>query len=229
MAISSASNGIDPALFERLGRVVYQWSFVEAVLVMFLAFLLHADQGLVLAVSTDIRGKRLSDCIRTLVPIRFKDATTQENILGLLGRIDEAGDKRSLFATIDLAGAGLDPGLGIFHADRDRRASLAYDAVEAIRPYVDSWLIVWLSTARFSKRDFHEEADGTVRLTRPLTSHLAMTAAIWRSPAQVVASWLARALAGSLGERRMLAPLPALPSAKADMAGPRPASCQDLP
>jgi CRISPR-associated protein Cas1 len=121
--------------------------------------------------------------------------------------------------TIALTGAGLDPGLGVFHADRDRRASLAYDAVEPIRPYVDSWVTFWLSTARFSKRDFHEEADGTVRLTRPPTSHLAMTAAIWRSPAQAVAGWLARALAGSLVERRMPAPFPALPAPKRTWQG----------
>jgi CRISPR-associated protein Cas1 len=38
--------------------------------------------------------------------------------------------------TIALTGAGLDPGLGVFHADQDRRASLAYDAIEAVRPYV---------------------------------------------------------------------------------------------
>jgi CRISPR-associated endonuclease Cas1 len=125
--------------------------------------------------------------------------------------------------TIALAGAGLDPGLGIFHTDRDRRASLAYDAVEAIRPYVDSWLVAWLSTARFSKRDFCEETDGAIRLTRPLTSHLAMTAAIWRTPAQAVAGWLARALGGSIDEeRRLPAPLPTLPAPKRTWQGLEP-------
>jgi CRISPR-associated protein Cas1 len=115
--------------------------------------------------------------------------------------------------TIALTSVGLDPGIGVFHADKDRRASLAYDAIEVVRPYVDGWLAAWLSTARFSKRDFYEEGDGTIRLTRPLTSHLAMTAAIWRPAAQAVASWLARALAGSVsGERRLPLPLPALPA-----------------
>ena len=61
---SSSSNEIDPALFEQLGRVVYQWAFVEKLLVMFLAFLLRADQGLAYAVSSNIVGSRLTDCIR---------------------------------------------------------------------------------------------------------------------------------------------------------------------
>lgn len=124
---------------------------------------------------------------------------------------------------IALTGAGLDPGMGIFHADQDRRTSLAYDAIEAIRPFVDAWLVTWLSSARFSKRDFYEEGDGAIRLTRPLTSHLAMTAAVWRPAAQAVAGWLARALAGSVGsELRLLAPLSALPAPKRTWQGSEP-------
>ena len=55
--------------------------------------------------------------------------------------------------TIALIGVGLDPGLGIFHTDAARRASLSYDAMEAVRPRVDGWLAAWLAEARFSKRD----------------------------------------------------------------------------
>ena len=83
--------------------------------------------------------------------------------------------------TIALTGVGLDAGLGIFHTDAARRASLTYDAMEAVRPHVDGWLVAWLADANFSKRDFYEESDGTIRITRPLTSHLAMTACEWRS------------------------------------------------
>jgi hypothetical protein len=90
MTASSSSNEIDPALLERRGRFVHQWSFVEMVLHMFLAFLLHADKGLVHVVANCTSVSKLTDCIRKLVPIRFKDATTQENIRDLLRRIDEA-------------------------------------------------------------------------------------------------------------------------------------------
>jgi CRISPR-associated protein Cas1 len=131
--------------------------------------------------------------------------------------------------TMALAGAGLDPGLGLFHSDVARRASLAYDAMEAVRPSVDGWLAAWLADARFSKRDFHEESDGTIRITRPLTSHLAMTAPIWRPATQAVAGWLARAVAEGLPEKRLpRTALPALPAPRRawqGMQSPIPKTC----
>jgi CRISPR-associated protein Cas1 len=131
--------------------------------------------------------------------------------------------------TIGLTGAGLDPGLGIFHTDMARRASLTYDAMEAIRPCVDGWLAAWLAVAQFSKRDFYEEGDGTIRITRPLTSHLAMTAPIWRPAAQAIAGWLARAFTGGVGEgSRLCAPLPQLPASPRAWQGmqpPMPKTC----
>jgi hypothetical protein len=127
--------------------------------------------------------------------------------------------------TIALTGVGLDAGLGIFHTDAARRASLTYDAMEAVRPAVDGWL----AEARFSKRDFYEDSDGTIRITRPLTSHLAMTAPIWRPAAQAVAGWLARALTEGLPEkRRPHTSLPALPAPRRTWQGmqlPIPKTC----
>jgi CRISPR-associated endonuclease Cas1 len=97
--------------------------------------------------------------------------------------------------TIALVAVGLDPGIGVFHADKDGRASLAYDAIEAVRPYIEAWLLCVLAECRFAKRDFWEEDDGTIRITRPLTSWLALTAPLWRQAAEVVARWLADAFA----------------------------------
>jgi CRISPR-associated protein Cas1 len=130
---------------------------------------------------------------------------------------------------IALTGVGLDPGLGIFHTDAARRASLAYDAMEAVRPCIDGWLAAWLRDAWFSKRDFYEEPDGTVRITRPLTSHLAMTAPIWRPAAQSVASWLARALVGDLRRecqpQSLFSALPAPRRTWIGMQSPIPKTC----
>jgi CRISPR-associated endonuclease Cas1 len=39
--------------------------------------------------------------------------------------------------TIALLAVGIDPGIGMFHADFDGRSSLALDAIEAARPHVD--------------------------------------------------------------------------------------------
>ncbi len=94
--------------------------------------------------------------------------------------------------TIALLAVGLDPGIGIFHTDIDRRSSLALDAIEAVRPYVDCWLAAYLATSVFANRDFAELPDGEVRLTHPLNSHLAHTAALWRKACEPVARWLAR-------------------------------------
>ena len=99
--------------------------------------------------------------------------------------------------TIALTAAGLDPGIGIFHADKEGRASLAYDAIEAIRPYIEAYLLCVLAECRFAKRDFWEEPDGTIRLTRPLSSWLALSAPLWRQAADVVARWLADTFAAA--------------------------------
>jgi CRISPR-associated protein Cas1 len=94
--------------------------------------------------------------------------------------------------TVALLAAGLDPGIGMFHADVDGRSSLALDAIEAARPYVDYWLLAYLAQSRFANRDFTELADGEVRLTHPLNSHLAHTTVLWRPACSTVAFWLAQ-------------------------------------
>ena len=98
-----------------------------------------------------------------------------------------------------------------------------------MRPCVDGWLAAWLAEAQFSKRDFHEEGEGTIRITRPLTSHLAMTAPIWRPAAPAIAGWLARAFTGGVGKESLLcAPLPSLPASRRAWQGmqpPMPKTC----
>lgn len=94
---------------------------------------------------------------------------------------------------IALHGVGLDAGVGIFHADVDRRSSLALDAIEAARPYVDCWLAGYLASSVFANRDFNEMSDGEVRIAPPLNSHLAHTTALWRKACELIANWLAQA------------------------------------
>jgi CRISP-associated protein Cas1 len=99
--------------------------------------------------------------------------------------------------TIALHAVGLDPALGILHADKDNRASLAYDLMEPARPILDRWLLHWLQSATFSKRDFREDIYGFIRVTHPLNSHLAMTAALWRGIAEQLAQWIYQRLSGA--------------------------------
>jgi len=147
--------------------------------------------------------------------------------------------------TVALYSVGLDPGIAIFHADRNGRASLSYDAMEPIRFYVDAWLATFLKTSIFANRDFEETPQGEIRLTHPLRSHLASTAAIWRKPAETVAAWLATALlspsspidgtpgrdGGGREIERRLPVLPALPMLRSTPAnletGSIPRTCQE--
>jgi hypothetical protein len=101
--------------------------------------------------------------------------------------------------TVALLAAGLDPGIGMFHADFDGRSSLALDAIEAARPHVDYWLLGFLEASTFANRDFTELSDGEVRLTHPLNSHLAYTTALWRKACQLIAEWLAQSFFRAAG------------------------------
>jgi len=55
--------------------------------------------------------------------------------------------------TVALLAVGLDPGIGLFHADVDSRSSLALDAIAAARPNVDYWLLAYLASSAFASRD----------------------------------------------------------------------------
>jgi CRISPR-associated endonuclease Cas1 len=49
---------------------------------------------------------------------------------------------------------GLDPGVGVWHADRRDRASLALDLMEAARPTVDAYMLALLMQRTLSPREF---------------------------------------------------------------------------
>jgi CRISPR-associated protein Cas1 len=67
---------------------------------------------------------------------------------------------------------GLDPSLGILHADHPGRPSFACDLMEAVRPVVDAHVLGVLA-GPLRKREFTEDARGVVRCLAPLTHSLA--------------------------------------------------------
>lgn len=69
--------------------------------------------------------------------------------------------------------AGLHPGLGIFHADRDARASFVYDVMEPARPIVDRLVLQFVQTHTLSNGDCWETREGFCRLDPYLTASLA--------------------------------------------------------
>jgi CRISPR-associated endonuclease Cas1 len=117
----------------------------------------------------------------------LKAATPGNAILNYLYALARTEMTRALLA------AGLDPGIGIFHLDLENRPSLALDAIEAARPYVDAWLLAYLGSSAFANRDFYELEDGEIRLTHPLTPQLGHTTAHWRNVCEPIAAWLAQA------------------------------------
>ncbi len=97
---------------------------------------------------------------------------------------------------------GLDPGLGVLHADAPGRDSLALDVIEPIRPAVDRFVLDLISERMFHKRDFIERTDGHVRMAAPLSHELAATMPTWRRAlaphAEKVAHLFAEQVAGKL-------------------------------
>jgi hypothetical protein len=95
---------------------------------------------------------------------------------------------------------GLDPGLAIIHADTARRASLALDLIEPIRPAVEDHLLALIAGRSFRRSDFSERADGTIKIMGPLRHELAETLPIWRKAlaphAEAVAHLLAAEVEG---------------------------------
>jgi CRISPR-associated endonuclease Cas1 len=84
------------------------------------------------------------------------------------------------------AALGLDPGIGMLHVDTPNRDSLACDIMEAVRPFVDAWLLDWITRESFRRSDFFEERNGNCRLLKALTVKLSETAPVW---SKLVAPW----------------------------------------
>lgn len=76
---------------------------------------------------------------------------------------------------------GLDPGLGVLHADQRARDSLALDVMEAVRPDVDAYLLDLIDARTFRRADFLETREGGCRIVAPLTHELANTITLWRA------------------------------------------------
>jgi CRISPR-associated endonuclease Cas1 len=93
-----------------------------------------------------------------------------------------------------LSALGLDPGLGVFHADTPNRDSLASDLMETVRPLVDSYVHDWITRESLRRDWFFEERDGNCRLMDPFVKHLSGTAQMWQRAVAPHAEWVARTL-----------------------------------
>jgi CRISPR-associated endonuclease Cas1 len=89
---------------------------------------------------------------------------------------------------------GLDPGLGVLHADSSHRDSLAFDLMEPTRPLVDSHVIDAFLRQPLRKEWFFEDRNGNARLMACLTAQLSETALTWARALAPVAEWVAQAI-----------------------------------
>jgi CRISPR-associated endonuclease Cas1 len=110
--------------------------------------------------------------------------------------------------TLALHAVGLDPGIGIFHVDQRDRDSLTLDAMEALRPLADAYVLALLTQRTLSPRDFVETRQGGCRLHPRFAGELADTLTAWRGHAAPLAEDLAHAFAASSpGKLPLLTPL----------------------
>ncbi|MHB8459734.1 MAG: CRISPR-associated endonuclease Cas1 [Candidatus Limnocylindrales bacterium] len=114
---------------------------------------------------------------------------------------------------------GLDPGLGVLHADLKARDSLALDVMEAVRPDVDGWTLDLLARHVFRARDFFETRQGVCRVLPPLAHELASTGPVWARSLAPVVERVARDLTGGPESRVERLPTPLTGSHRA--AGPK--------
>jgi CRISPR-associated endonuclease Cas1 len=104
-------------------------------------------------------------------------------------------------ARIACLAMGLDPGMGVLHADQPARDSLALDLIEPVRPDVDAYVLELLSARVFRASDFFETRQGICRVLPPLTHELAETAPRWAHRVAPVTEWAAAMFAATPGNK----------------------------
>src|SRR6202034_1727906 len=97
-----------------------------------------------------------------------------------------------------LLAVGLDPTLGVLHADQRNRDSFALDVMEAVRPAVDAFVLDLLEERTLTSRDFVELSNGVCRVRAPLTHELALTLGRWRLLLAPIVTHLAQVFRAAL-------------------------------
>lgn len=127
-----------------------------------------------------------------VTPGTARNATDPINaLLNYLYRLVEAEGHIATLAV------GMDPGIGVLHADMKGRASFVLDLIEAARPMADRHVLRLLRSQPLRWRDFHEDARGVVRVLPPLTHRLAEAMPGFATTLAPVVEHVARLLASA--------------------------------
>ena len=132
-------------------------------------------------------------------------------------------------ARIAAVAVGLDPHLGVLHADTDSRPSLACDLMEAVRTHVDEYVLNWITRQTLRREWFFEERDGNCRLMAGFAARLAEAAPGLASAVVPIAEKVARALTnGAVGS--LLADAPSVATRRRpDSFLDKPGAARELP
>jgi CRISPR-associated protein Cas1 len=87
------------------------------------------------------------------------------------------------------AAVGLDPCIGIMHADTDARDSLACDLMEPARPHVDTYLLNWITEGPLRREWFFEQRNGNCRLMGSFAKRLSESLSTWSRVVAPIAEW----------------------------------------
>ncbi len=96
------------------------------------------------------------------------------------------------------AAVGLDPALGLLHADTQWRDNLACDLMEPVRPQVDTYLLDWITRGVMRREWFFEERNGACRLMGSFTVGLSETALAWRQAVSPIVETVVRKLSSTI-------------------------------
>ncbi len=119
-------------------------------------------------------------------------------------------------ARIAILAAGLDPEVGLLHAERRSRSSFADDLIEPLRPEVDRFLLELLESRTLSLRDFIDARDGHCQLTPDLARMLAHAGPRWAPKLTT----LLQSVSGMLDKGSRRAPRPGAPQRSAQLSAP---------
>jgi CRISPR-associated endonuclease Cas1 len=97
---------------------------------------------------------------------------------------------------------GMDPTIGVLHADQRNRDSFALDAMEPVRPDVDAFILDLLEDRVFTSRDFAELPNGVCRIGASVTHDLALALPQWRLRMAPIAARLAQVFRDALTGKR---------------------------
>jgi CRISP-associated protein Cas1 len=115
--------------------------------------------------------------------------------------------------TAHLAACGFAPAIGFLHSDKPGRWSLAYDAVEPLRPLIEQRVFAFIRKHQFGANDFIQTSGGTIRLNDNLLRAVIAETALPARTVTAAVDWIAGLLLPKPGHSEASAfPLMYLPS-----------------